>query len=144
MGGLYSPPAAEALPPMSPQEAPATPYDGSSCYSPTTTCYVGSPYSPVQAQGESTNTVHDYLDLENAQFHRKDYVISTIDPDDLALVTATLAAEATGSNTHIVKDELRFRIQKKRRDSGKNPLKAEYKSEGPEQVCFFFRILMMK
>ncbi len=54
--------------------------------------------------------------------------------DDLELATAALKAEATGTMTPIVKEEIRYKIQKKRRSSGLDDLKVEYKPAGPETV----------
>ncbi|KAI0219114.1 hypothetical protein LSAT2_029297 [Lamellibrachia satsuma] len=52
--------------------------------------------------------------------------------DDLLLVTATVQAEATGSNTPLIKEELRYTIQKNRRRRGQADVVPKYNDPGPE------------
>lgn len=58
-----------------------------------------------------------------------------LDCDHLDLSEAILAREATGSTMPLIKNELKYKIQKKRRDSGLQDLRVEYKEPEPEQVC---------
>ena len=53
---------------------------------------------------------------------------------DLNLSEAIMAAEATGSQMPVIKNELKYRIQKKRRESGLEELKVDYKEAEPEVV----------
>ena len=98
-----------------------------------TPCYSPSPTSPNQdiSRGVTPSSDHMLLEMENVEFGT---IEALLDQEQLALATATMASEATGSHTHLVKEELRFRIQKKRLNSGRGPLKTEYKQDGPEQV----------
>ena len=47
---------------------------------------------------------------------------------------AIMAAEATGSRMPIIKNELKYKIQKKRRESGLDELTVEYNDPEPEVV----------
>ena len=48
-----------------------------------------------------------------------------------------MAAEATGSRMPIIKNELKYKIQKKRRESGLEELQVQYKKPEPEVVSTF-------
>ena len=48
-----------------------------------------------------------------------------------------MAAEATGSRMPIIKNELKYKIQKKRRESGLEELQVQYKKPEPEVVSSF-------
>ena len=54
--------------------------------------------------------------------------------DDYSLVEATLKAEATGTQTPLIREEIRYSIQRKRRLSGLDELRPEYKVDKDEQV----------
>ena len=53
---------------------------------------------------------------------------------ELDLSEAIMEAEATGSQMPVIKNELKYKIQKKRRESGLDELKVEYKESQPEIV----------
>lgn len=57
-----------------------------------------------------------------------------IEMDDFELAQATLESIATGKSTPLIKEELRYRIQNKRRQSGLQELRPEYKEPQPEVV----------
>ena len=55
----------------------------------------------------------------------------------LELAEATMGAEATGKMTPLIKEELRYQIQSKRRNTGLSDLVAEYKEPKPEVVSIY-------
>ena len=66
--------------------------------------------------------------------HRTRPTATTMTDEDLALAEATLKAEATGSETPKVKEELAYRIQSRRRQQGMQPVVVKPEPEKPEVV----------
>ncbi len=62
---------------------------------------------------------------------------------DYDLAVATLKAEAEGTKTPLIKNELRYCIQRKRKASGLDELQVEYKEEGQQQVMHHIRYLLL-
>lgn len=53
---------------------------------------------------------------------------------DLDLSESIMASEATGSKMPLIKNDLKYKIQKRRRESGLDELKVSYKEPEPEVV----------
>ncbi len=63
---------------------------------------------------------------------------------DYDLAVATLQAEAEGTKTPLIKDELRYCIQRKRKASGLDELQVEYKVDGRQQVNHISYFILFK
>ncbi len=57
-----------------------------------------------------------------------------MESESLDLAEAVMKGEATGSQMPIIKNELRYKIQKRRRDSGLEDMKVEYKTAETVEV----------